>query len=106
MLLHIERLKPHNEDKSFKNKIKEIRRDVKRQRQEITDLAEARIRELLKGLSPARNNQFHQFEADESHVGDQCQVCLEEFEVRKIDEATGLRNSAFFLQRLHRYMVC
>ena len=84
LLLHIERLKPHKEDKSFKNKIKEIRRDVKRQRQEITDLHEATIKELLKGLSSERINQLQQFEADEFHVGDQCQVCLEEVEVGRL----------------------
>ena len=78
LLVHIERYNPHKDDESFKNKIEEIRRDFDQQDNELDDLIEAKKIELHKGLSPERIEQFLQFEADESHVGDQCQVCLEE----------------------------
>ena len=66
------------------NKIKEIRRDVERQATELDGLIAVKKNELDKGLSPERIQQFLQFEADESHVGDQCQVCLEELKVGKL----------------------
>ena len=48
-------------------------------------LVAAKKNELLnKGLITERIQQFLQFEADESHVGDQCQVCLEEVEVGRL----------------------
>ena len=59
----------------------EIDRDVLRQDDELNDLIAAKKNELEKGLSPERIQQFLQFEADESNVGDQCQVCLEEVKV-------------------------
>ena len=78
-LFDIESLNPHTNYKSFKNKIKEIKRVFDRQAAELDGFIEAKKIELLnKGLSPERIRQFHQFEADEFHVGDQCQVCLEE----------------------------
>ena len=85
MLFYIEQLNSHNEGDSFKNKIDEIKRDFERQNQEFDDLIEAKKNELLhKGLSPERIQQFHQFKADDSHVGNQCQVCLEEVEVGRL----------------------
>ena len=84
MLPHIELYNPHAEEKYFINKIKEIKRDVDRQAAEINVLIEAKKNELDKGLSLERIQQFLQFEADESHVGDQCQVCQEEFEVGRL----------------------
>ena len=75
---------PHKFDESFKNKIKEIIRDVHRQDEELDGLIEAKKKEVVKGLSSERIQQFNQFEADESHVGDQCQVCLEEVEVGRL----------------------
>ena len=85
LLPHIELYNPHKGDNSFMNKFEEIKRGVERQDDEINDLIEAKKNELLhKGLSPERIQQFMQFEADESHVGDQCQVCLEEVEVGRL----------------------
>ena len=40
----------------------------------------ARIK-LHKGLTPERIQKFRKFEADELMVGDQCSICLNEFEV-------------------------
>ena len=34
-----------------------------------------------KGLTPQRIQQFEQFTADESFVGDQCVICMEEIEI-------------------------
>ena len=83
-LFHIE-FYNSNRDDCFINKIREIKRYVERQDDELDDLIEAKKNELLhKGLSSERIQQFMQFEADESHVGDQCQVCLEEVEVRRL----------------------
>ena len=84
MLFDIERYNPHKDDESFKNKVKEIRRDVNRKTLEMNDLVAAKKKKLHKGLFPKRIKQFHQFKADESHVGDQCQVCLEEVEVGRL----------------------
>ena len=66
------------------NKVKEIERYIERQDEELDDLVKAKKKELHKGLSPERIQLFLQFEADESHVGDQCQVCLEEVEVGRL----------------------
>ena len=84
LLHHIKFYNPQKEDKSFKNKIEEIRLDVDRQVEEMNDLIAAKKKELNKALSSERIQQFHQFEADESHVGDQCQVCQEEVEVGRL----------------------
>ena len=85
LLFYIEQLNPHSEGDSFKNKIDEIERDVNRQYLEMFILIRARNYLVFdRGLSPDRIQQFQQFEADESHVGDQCQVCLEEVEVRRL----------------------
>ena len=83
-LSDIKEYNTHREDESFKNKTKEIEREVDQKGVELVGLVEAKIKELDKGLSPERIQQFLQFEADESHVGDQCQVCLEEFEVGRL----------------------
>ena len=67
------------------NKIKEIDRAVDRQYSDLNRLVGVKKNELLnKGLSTERIQQFLQFEADESHEGDQCQVCQEEFKVGKL----------------------
>ena len=84
MLLDIELYNPHKDDDSFKNKIEEIRRDLHRQALDLDRLIEAKRNELQKGLSSERIQQFLQFEADESYVKDQCQVCLEEVEVGRL----------------------
>ena len=62
----------------------------------MVGLVEAKIKELDKGLSPERIQQFLQFEADESHVGDQCQVCLEEFEVGRLMKQLDCGGRHFF----------
>ena len=84
MLSHIGTLNPHKDDESFKNKLIEIDRDVVRLDAEFDELIAVKINELIKGLSSERILQFLQFEADDSHVGDQCQVCLEEVEVGRL----------------------
>ena len=69
------------------NKIEEIERDVIQQSLDVEGLVAIKMDELdkeEKELSPARIQQFYQFEADESHVGNQCQVCLEEVEVGRL----------------------
>ena len=76
--------KGNKDDKSFENKVEYIRQNLDRQTTELDDLLDDKKKELLKGLSLKRIKQFHQFEADESHVGDQCQVCLEEVEVKRL----------------------
>ena len=68
-------------------KIEEIERDVIQQSLDVEGLVEIKMDELdkeEKELSPERIQQFYQFEADESHVGNQCQVCLEEFKVGRL----------------------
>ena len=84
LLIEIKSYNPHREDESFKIKIKEIRQDVIHQALEVDDLIEYKKKELENGLSPEKIKQFHRFEADESYVGDQCQVCLEEFKVGRL----------------------
>ena len=59
-------------------------RDVIRKRTEFDGFVAVKKNEVIKGLSPERINQFHQFEAGESNVGDQCQVCLEQVEVGRL----------------------
>ena len=96
LLFHVALYNPHKEDESFKKKIEEIMRDVDRQAAELDNLIEAKRNELHKGLSPERIKQFEQFEADESHVGDQCQVCLEEVEVGRLMKQLGCRGRHSF----------
>ena len=72
MLVDIELLNPHRRDKSFKNKIEKIKRTFDRQAAELNALVAVKMYDLDKGLSAERIEQFHQFEADESYVGDQC----------------------------------
>ena len=84
LLVHIERYNPNKDDNSFMIKIYVIDEVRKRLAQEMNLLVEAKKIELQKGLSLERIQQFLQFEADESHVGDQCKVCLEEVEVGRL----------------------
>ena len=85
MLYHIELYNLHIDDESFQNKLKSIYQDFNRIDPEMIDLIAVKKNELLIiGLSPERIQQFLQFEADKSHVGDQCQVCLEEVEVGRL----------------------
>ena len=84
LLFYIGLFNQRKNDESFMNKIEEIRRDVERQFAELDDLVADKKNVLEKGLSPERIKQFYQFEADESHVGSQCQVCLEEAEVGRL----------------------
>ena len=84
LLNDIKRFNPHKRDESFKNKIKEIRRVANRQVLDMYDLIDAKKKGVVKGLFPERIQQFLQFKADESHVGDQCQVCLKEVEVGRL----------------------
>ena len=84
LLNNIKRLNPHIKDKSFKNKLEQIRRVANRQVLDLYDLLDAKKKEVFKGLSPKRIKRFLWFKADESHVGDQCQVCLEEVKVGRL----------------------
>ena len=87
LLYHIELYNPQAGDESFMNKIEEIERDVIQQSLDVEGLVEIKMDELdkeEKELSPERIQQFYQFEADESHVGNQCQVCLEDIEVGRL----------------------
>ena len=85
LLYHIELYNPHIDDESFQNKLKAIYQDFNRLGPEMIDLIEDKKNVLLnKRLSLERIQQFQQFEADDSYVGDQCQVCLEEVEVGKL----------------------
>ena len=77
-------------------KFREILQDVDRQVDEIVDLINAKKKRLDKGLSLKRIKQFRQFEADESHVGDQCQVCLEEVEVGRLMKQLDCRGRHSF----------
>ena len=74
----------HKKNDCFKKKISEIKRDVERQAVEIHRLIKDKKIRLDKGLSPKRIKEFMQFEADEYHKGDQCQVCLEDVEVGRL----------------------
>ena len=40
-----------------------------------------KIDTFRRGLSPERIQKFTKFTADESHVGDQCSICIENFEI-------------------------
>ena len=85
LLIDVELYNLHKDDKSFKNKVEEIEPIFNLQAAELDDLIANKKNELLnKGLSSERIQQFLQFEADMSHVGDQCQVCLEEVEVGRL----------------------
>ena len=85
LLYHIKLYNPHIDDEFFKNKLKAIDQDFIRQGNDILHLIQDKKNVLLnKGLPLERIQQFQQFEADESYVGDQCQVCLEEVEVGRL----------------------
>ena len=97
MLLNLELFNPHKDDVSFKNKVKEIWQDIYRLGYELFDLIVAKRNELLnKGLSCERIQQFLQFEADESHVKDQCQECLDEFKVGRLMKQLDCRGRHSF----------
>ena len=70
-----------NDIENENNKIKTFQIES----QVIFDQLQRRIaikkRELFKGLLPARIQQFEQFQADESFVGDQCAICMGEYEI-------------------------
>ena len=96
MLLNIELYNPNKDDIFFKNKVVLIHQVRERQAQEIYRLVEAKKNELPKGLSPKTIKEFMQFEADESHVGVQCQVCLEEVEVGRLIKQLDCRGRHYF----------
>ena len=55
--------------------------ELQHQSELIQQQIEEKRQQLHKGLTPARIQQFHQFLADESLVGDRCGVCLDDIEV-------------------------
>ena len=69
--------KLENENKKiffFQNESQELFDHLQRQ------IAEKK-KQLFKGLLPARVQQFDKFHADESHVGDQCVICMDDVEI-------------------------
>ena len=96
LLIHIRSLSMHKKNDCFKKKISEIKRDVERQAVEIHRLIKDKKIRLDKGLSPKRIKEFMQFEADEYHKGDQCQVCLEDVEVGRLMKQLDCRGRHSF----------
>ena len=84
LLIDIKKYNPNKGDRSFVNRLVKIWQDICHFHGEIVRLCHEKKNELDKGLSPEKIRQFLQFEADESHVEDQCQVCLEKFEVGRL----------------------
>ena len=76
LLYHINWLNPNKTHQSFRIKVQEIGLDVYRQAQEMNDVSAAKNQVLGEELV-RMNNLSYQYKADESHVGDQCPVCLE-----------------------------
>ena len=64
-----------------------VKFDEKRQkisdqaRQILTDLIIQQSNKLQKGLSSDKIKKFTLFSADKSHVGNQCSICMEDFEI-------------------------
>ena len=78
-------------DQQLQQRILEVRELIEQYTRELTELQqqseliqqqiEDKRQQIHKSLSPARIQQFHQFEADESLAGDRCGVCLDDIEV-------------------------
>ena len=64
-------------------RIKSVQDEFSKQFTEIYHQISDKRLDLQKGLSLQRIQQFEHFEADESLDGEQCSVCMEEFEVGK-----------------------
>ena len=96
-LLHdIGEYNPNKGDLSFVDSLLMIYRDFDQQHREILRLFLEKKNELDKGLSPEKIRQFLQYEADESHVEDQCQVCLEKFKVGRLIKQLDCGGRHFF----------
>ena len=72
LLLDIREYNPNKGDTSFEYRLVNIWLEIYQQHREIIRLLHEKKNELDKGLSPEKMQQFLQFEADESHVEDQC----------------------------------
>ena len=88
-----DKLKKRNEhrhrlivDRYFKvvkleNEYKRLEKELQQQTEAFQQQIEDKRKQLHKGLSPARIQQFQQFLADESLAGDRCAVCLNDIEM-------------------------
>ena len=66
----------------FKDKLDEIERDLDRHMYATVLLFDNKRKHLLrKGLTPERMQEFHHYVADESNVGEQCTVCIQNVQV-------------------------
>ena len=66
-----------NENKEIEKFQKELRENNDQFQQQVA----IRKEQLFKGLSPARIQKFSQFTADQSHVGDECAICMGDIEI-------------------------
>ena len=69
------------EAKNDIDQLLELQTEMLDKKQLVRQQIAARKQELDKGLSPERVQQFSRFAADESHVGDQCVICMGDIEV-------------------------
>ena len=65
----------------LKDNFAEQQTELQQQSELIQQQIEDKRQQLHNGLSPARIQQFHQFLADQSLVGDHCGVCLDDIEL-------------------------
>ena len=65
------------------NFCKSLQRELQQQVEIVQLQVEEKKKHLHKGLTPERIKRFHHFEADESIVGDQCNVCMEDVEIER-----------------------
>ena len=75
--LKLESRQLKNENKKINNLQKEIQEKIRQFQQYVA----IKKKQLFKGLLPARIQQFEQLQADESFVGDQCAICMEDVEI-------------------------
>ena len=67
---------------TFKNKLETLSRELGQYVYTTFQKIENKRKDLLcKGLTKKRIKQFYHYIADESNVGDQCTICIQEFEV-------------------------
>ena len=66
-----------NENKEIENFQREILEKINQFQQQFA----IKKKQLFKGLLPARIQKFGKFQADESFVGDQCAICIGEYEI-------------------------
>ena len=68
-------------------KVQEIKRLMDQKFKEIFEQSASRLNQIVQvryqeqGLTPRRIRRFQVFTADETHVGDQCSICMEDIDV-------------------------